>query len=75
MSRNEMPGATYMAADHTQLRSYDDQINIYDSPDELKHKLERLNAEGSLPGYGRRGTADTQFARKGDCYMCCERND
>ena len=26
---------TYMAADHTQLRSYDDQINIYDSPDEL----------------------------------------
>ena len=27
------------------LRSYDEQINIYDSPDEIKHKLERLNAE------------------------------
>ena len=27
------------------LRPYDDLINIYDSPDELKHKLERLNAE------------------------------
>lgn len=40
---------TYMVADHALLRSYDDLINIYDSPDELKHKLERLNAEEQLP--------------------------
>lgn len=35
----------YSVADHTQLRTYDDMISIYDSPDELKHKLDRLNAE------------------------------
>ena len=34
-----------MATDHAMFRPYDDLINIYDSPDELKHKLERLNAE------------------------------
>lgn len=39
-----------MVADHTMLRFYDDLINIYDSPDELKHKLERLNAEEVNPG-------------------------
>lgn len=33
----------YATADNVLLRPYDDQINIYDSPDELKHKLERLN--------------------------------
>ena len=32
-------------SDSVLLRSYDEQINIYDSPDEIKHKLERLNAE------------------------------
>lgn len=32
----------YTVADNLQLRPYDDQISIYDSPDELKHKLERL---------------------------------
>lgn len=36
---------TYMLTDHAQIRAYDDLINIFDSPDELKHKLERLNAE------------------------------
>lgn len=35
----------YSVADHAQLRTYDDMISIYDSPDELKHKLDRLNAE------------------------------
>ena len=25
------------------LRPYNDQINIYDSPDEIRHKLERLH--------------------------------
>lgn len=36
---------TYMLADHAQIRAYDDLVNIYDSSDELKHKLERLNTE------------------------------
>lgn len=40
---------TYMATDHILLRSYDDQINLYDSPDELKQKLDRLNAEEACP--------------------------
>lgn len=35
----------YAIADHFVLQHYDDQISIYDSSDELKHKLERLNAE------------------------------
>lgn len=39
----------YSVSDSMLLRSYDEQINIYDSPDEIKHKLERLNAE-ELPG-------------------------
>ena len=32
----------YAVADHALLRPYDDQINIYDSPDEIRHKLELL---------------------------------
>lgn len=39
----------YIVTDHALLRSYDDMINIYDSLDELKHKIERLNAEDPLP--------------------------
>ena len=30
----------YAVADHALLRPYDDQINIYDSPDEIRHKLD-----------------------------------
>lgn len=35
----------YAAADGLLLRPYDEQISIYDSADQLKHKLERLNAD------------------------------
>lgn len=35
----------YTALDPVWLKFYDDQISIYDSLDELKHKLERLNPE------------------------------
>ncbi len=38
-----------MATDQAMIRMYDDQICLYDSPDELKHKLERLNAEEACP--------------------------
>lgn len=33
----------YAVADHALLRPYDDQVNIYDSADEIRHKLERLH--------------------------------
>ncbi len=32
----------YAATDNSLLAGYDDQINIYDNADEIKHKLERL---------------------------------
>lgn len=35
----------YAPVDHSLLRHYDDQINILDSPDEIKLKLERLHAK------------------------------
>lgn len=34
----------YSVADHGLLRPYDEQFSIYDSADELLHKLERLNS-------------------------------
>lgn len=34
----------YSVADHALLRPYDEQFSIYDSADELRHKLERLNS-------------------------------
>ena len=60
---------TYMATDHTQLRSYDDQINIYDSPDELKHKLERLNAEEACPDTGEE-EQQTLSSREKEIVIC-----
>lgn len=35
----------YTTLEHTRLRIYDEQINIYDTADEIKHKLDRLNTE------------------------------
>lgn len=35
----------YTVADTVLLRAYDEQISIYDSADEVKHKLERLTAD------------------------------
>lgn len=34
----------FTVTDHTLIRPYDEQISIYDSADEVRHKLERLNA-------------------------------
>lgn len=36
----------YAAVDKQLLHNYDEQINIYDSADEVKHKLEHLEANG-----------------------------
>ncbi len=35
----------YALTDHSLTRYYDDQISIFDSADELKHKLERLHTK------------------------------
>ncbi|WP_085535119.1 response regulator transcription factor [Massilibacteroides vaginae] len=35
----------YSVFEHTCLRMFDEQIKIFDSADEIRHKLERLNAE------------------------------
>ncbi len=35
----------YTLTDHSLTRYYDDQISIFDSADELKHKLERLHTK------------------------------
>lgn len=40
----------YAVADHALLRPYDDQINIYDSADEIRHKLERLHTSQAAEG-------------------------
>lgn len=41
----KMIALLYSVADSSLLRPYDEQISIYDSGDEIKHKLERLNTE------------------------------
>lgn len=35
----------YSVFENTRLRAFDEQITIYDSIDEIRHKLERLNTE------------------------------
>ncbi len=35
----------YSAVETTRIRVFEEQINIYDSPDEIRHKLELLNTE------------------------------
>ena len=57
----------YNVSDPFLLRSYDDQISVYDSADELKHKLERLNTEEVPP--------DTEQPGKRDCRLRGERHD
>ena len=61
----------YSASDSMLLRSYDEQINIYDSPDEIKHKLERLNAE-ELPADEPEGDDEQQSlsSREKEIVVC-----
>ncbi|MDH6311423.1 DNA-binding NarL/FixJ family response regulator [Parabacteroides sp. PFB2-10] len=39
----------YAATDAHLLRAYDEQIHIYDTPDEIAHKLERMHLKETLP--------------------------
>ena len=38
----------YSACETSLLRCYDEQINIFDSPDEIKHKLNRIGSDDFL---------------------------
>lgn len=59
-----------MVADHSMLRFYDDLLNIYDSPDELKHKLERLNAEETSSEPEEEEEQQTLSSREKEIVVC-----
>ncbi|WP_297903503.1 response regulator transcription factor [uncultured Parabacteroides sp.] len=59
----------YSVSDSMLLRSYDEQINIYDSSDEIKHKLERLNAE-ELPDETEDDEQQSLSSREKEIVVC-----
>lgn len=59
----------YAAADGVLLRSYDEQISIYDSPDEVKHKLERLCAD-EVPAEAENDEQQSLSAREKEIVVC-----
>lgn len=59
----------YAVADHVVLQHYDDQISIYDSCDELKHKLERLNPE-EIPSEPETEEQQTLSTREKEIVVC-----
>ena len=66
----------YNVSDPFLLRPYDEQISVYDSADELKHKLERLNTEEVPPEEGESDDQQTLSSReKRDCRLRGERHD
>lgn len=60
----------YNVSDPFLLRSYDDQISVYDSADELKHKLERLNTEEVPPEEGESDDQQTLSSREKEIVVC-----
>ena len=52
------------------LRSYDDQISIYDNADELKNKLERLNTEEVPSEEGENEDQQTLSSREKEIVIC-----
>ena len=54
----------YNVSDPFLLRPYDEQISVYDSADELKHKLERLNTEEVPPEEGESDDQQTLRSRE-----------
>lgn len=59
----------YAVTDATLLRNFDDQINIYDSPDELTHKLERLCKEEVIEATSE-DDSQTLSAREKEIVVC-----
>ncbi len=60
----------YNVSDPFLLRPYDDQISVYDSADELKHKLERLNTEEISPEEGESDDQQTLSSREKEIVVC-----
>ena len=60
----------YNVSDPFLLRPYDDQISVYDSADELKHKLERLNTEEVPPEEGESDDQQTLSSREKEIVVC-----
>lgn len=60
----------YNVSDPFLLRPYDDQISVYDSADELKHKLERLNAEEVPPEEEENDDQQTLSSREKEIVVC-----
>lgn len=60
----------YQAYDPIQLRPYDEQITIYDSTDELKQKLERLNTEEPSSEEGENDDQQTLSSREKEIVVC-----
>lgn len=60
----------YNVSDPFLLRSYDDQISIYDNADELKNKLERLNTEEVPSEEGENEDQQTLSSREKEIVIC-----
>ena len=60
----------YNISDPFLLRSYDDQISIYDNADELKNKLERLNTEEVPSEEGENEDQQTLSSREKEIVVC-----
>lgn len=58
----------YAAADHALLRPYDDQISIYDDPDDLRRKLEQLHKPSE--GDAENEEQQTLSAREKEIVVC-----
>lgn len=59
----------YSVADHSLIRHYDDQISIFDSADELKHKLERIHSK-EKPGETEEEEQRTLSTREKEIVVC-----
>lgn len=59
----------YMVSDNELLRSYDEYINVYDSVDEIKHKLERLDTE-VVPEVTEEDEQQSLSAREKEIVVC-----
>ena len=60
----------YNVCDPVQLHAYDDQVSVYDSADELRHKLERLNAEEIPETEGESDDQQTLSGREKEIVVC-----
>lgn len=59
----------YSVADRGLLRPYDEQFSIYDSADELRHKLERLNSV-AIPEEAESDEQQSLSAREKEIVVC-----